>query len=127
MIPLTQVESLKPYIQVFNNIAKKINKSKYEIKYEYINPFCKFFIVIPLDTVIQFNASYPNLQFEKSYLNIYPQENRITFCYKDNKMAIVLDLKPIPVEFKAENISNTLEKVLDLDRFIFWNIKKVIK
>jgi hypothetical protein len=127
MIPLAKVETLKPYIQVFNTIATRLNKSRYEYKYEYKNSFCKFYIVIPLDSIIQLNSTYPNLIFEKSYLNIYPQEPRITFCFKSENMAVLLDLKPIPSEFLPENIANTLEKILDLDRFIFWNIKKIIK
>jgi hypothetical protein len=127
MIPLNKVESLKPYISIFDKIAKRINKSRYEYKYEYQNAYTKFFIVIPLDSIIQLNSAYPNLIFEKSYINIYPQEPRITFCYKSENIGILLDLKPIPNEFLAENIQNTLERVFDLERFILWNIKKIIK
>jgi len=126
MIPLTKIEALKEYIQVFNNIAKRLNKGKYEYKYEYQNPYCKFYIIIPLDTIIQFNAYYPNLSFEKTYINIYPQENRIMLCYKSQNMSIILDLRPIPNEFKPENLKDTLEKILDLDRFILWKIKQLI-
>jgi hypothetical protein len=126
-VELSKVEYLKPYIAAFEQISKRINKSKYEYKYEYQNAYTKFYIVIPLDTVIQINNVYPNLQFEKSYINIYPNDNRISFCYKNDNIGILVDIKPIPNEFLPANIGNTLERVFDLNRFILWKIKQILK